>query len=44
MNDGTAEPRQCRICGYPLDRKNRTGLCSNKTPACRKAREQLTAQ
>lgn len=44
MNDATPEPRQCRICGYPLDRKNRTGLCSNKTPACRKAREQLTAE
>ena len=35
--------RACRICGYPLDRKNRTGLCSNRTAACRKAREQLTA-
>lgn len=38
------EQRRCRICGYPLDRKNRTGLCSNKTPACRKAREQLAAE
>jgi hypothetical protein len=35
---------QCRICGRPLDSKNRTGLCSNKTPACRKARDQLTAE
>ena len=39
----TPERRCCRICGYPLDSKNRTGLCSNRTPACRKARDQLTA-
>jgi hypothetical protein len=44
MSDGMPEPGRCRICGYPLDRKNRTGLCSNKTPACRKAREQLNAE
>jgi hypothetical protein len=43
MNDATPEPRQCRICGYPLDSKNRTGLCSNKTPACREARRHLTS-
>lgn len=44
MDDATPESRQCRICGYPLDRKNRTGLCSNRTPACRKARDHLATE
>lgn len=44
MNDGTPVSKQCRICGYPLDSKNRTGLCSNRTEACRMARRRLQAE
>lgn len=44
MDDATPERKRCRICGHPLDRKNRTGLCGNRTPACRRARDHLTAE
>lgn len=43
MNDAMPAPKTCRICGYPLDSKNQTGLCSNRTPACREARRRLAA-
>lgn len=43
MDENTSGPSKCRICGYPLSTKNLTGLCSNRTPACRRARDKLTA-
>ena len=33
MNEATPEPRRCEVCGGPLDRKNRSGICG-QTQAC----------
>lgn len=35
MNDATSEPRTCEICGTPLRRDNKSGICCRKdSPAC----------
>ena len=40
MNDATPEPRRCEVCGDPLQRGNKYGICANKSkPACLLARE-----
>jgi len=42
MNDATPEPRRCKVCGDPIRRHNKYGICADQTkPACRQAREQL---
>jgi predicted nucleic acid-binding Zn ribbon protein len=39
MNNVTSEPRRCRICGDPVRRNNKYGICSDsKKSACRLAR------
>lgn len=39
MNETTPGPRTCRICGDPIRRNNKYGVCSDLTkPACEKAR------
>lgn len=39
MNDRTPERPRCEVCGRPLQRNNQFGICSNKTPECRQARD-----
>ena len=40
MNEATPEPGCCEVCGGSLDRKNRSGICGRRNPACRKARRE----
>jgi hypothetical protein len=42
MNESTPEPRRCEVCGDPIRRNNKYGICADQgKPACRKAREQI---
>ncbi len=40
MNESTSAQRTCTVCGDPIRRNNKYGICSDMgKPACRKARE-----